>query len=198
MAFAADESRELQPNALVLRIQPDEGVALRFGAKVPGQAFHVRDVLMDMSYGSAFMEEAPEAYERLLLDAMAGDPTLFIRTDEVDQAWQIVDPILEAWQNRSVPLAGYAAGTWGPRRGRAAHRPGRAVLADSVAVDDWSAEGVHLSDVINALSVLRDQSSERNSARTAVMTLIAVAPGDEQAYRATNALRALGGHHPAE
>jgi glucose-6-phosphate 1-dehydrogenase len=116
LAFGADESRELQPNALVLRIQPDEGVALRFGAKVPGQAFNVRDVLMDMSYGSAFMEEAPEAYERLLLDAMAGDPTLFIRSDEVDQAWQIVDPILEAWQSRSVPLAGYAAGTWGPRQ----------------------------------------------------------------------------------
>jgi glucose-6-phosphate 1-dehydrogenase len=115
LAFDAAESRDLQPNALVLRIQPDEGVALRFGAKVPGQAFNVRDVLMDMSYGSAFMEEAPEAYERLLLDAMVGDPTLFIRSDEVDQAWQIVDPILEAWQSRSVPLAGYAAGSWGPR-----------------------------------------------------------------------------------
>jgi glucose-6-phosphate 1-dehydrogenase len=116
LAFGAAESRDLRPNALVLRIQPDEGVALRFGAKVPGQAFNVRDVLMDMSYGSAFMEEAPEAYERLLLDAMVGDPTLFIRSDEVDQAWQIVDPILEAWESRSVPLAGYAAGTWGPRQ----------------------------------------------------------------------------------
>jgi glucose-6-phosphate 1-dehydrogenase len=116
LAFGAAESRDLRPNALVLRIQPDEGVALRFGAKVPGQAFNVRDVLMDMSYGSAFMEEPPEAYERLLLDAMVGDPTLFIRSDEVDQAWQIVDPILQAWQGRSVPLAGYAAGTWGPRQ----------------------------------------------------------------------------------
>ena len=115
LAFGQAESRDLRPNALVLRIQPDEGVALRFGAKVPGQAFNVRDVLMDMSYGSAFMEDPPEAYERLLLDAMVGDPTLFIRSDEVDQAWQIVDPILDAWQGRSVPLAGYAAGTWGPR-----------------------------------------------------------------------------------
>ncbi|HET6874070.1 MAG TPA: glucose-6-phosphate dehydrogenase, partial [Acidimicrobiales bacterium] len=115
LAFGKAESRELRPNALVLRIQPDEGVALRFGAKVPGQAFNVRDVLMDMSYGSAFMEDPPEAYERLLLDAMVGDPTLFIRSDEVDQAWRIVDPILDAWQGRSVPLAGYAAGTWGPR-----------------------------------------------------------------------------------
>jgi glucose-6-phosphate 1-dehydrogenase len=116
LAFSAAESRELQPNALVLRIQPDEGVALRFGAKVPGQAFKVRDVLMDMSYGAAFLEEAPEAYERLLLDAMVGDPTLFIRSDEVDQAWQIVQPILTTWQERQVPLAGYAAGTWGPRQ----------------------------------------------------------------------------------
>jgi glucose-6-phosphate 1-dehydrogenase len=117
LAFGRAESRDLRPNALVLRIQPDEGVALRFGAKVPGQAFNVRDVLMDMSYGSAFMEDPPDAYERLLLDAMVGDPTLFIRSDEVDQAWQIVDPILAAWQARAVPLAGYAAGTWGPRQG---------------------------------------------------------------------------------
>jgi glucose-6-phosphate 1-dehydrogenase len=116
LAFGAAESRDLRPNALVLRIQPDEGVALRFGAKVPGQAFNVRDVLMDMSYGAAFIEEPPDAYERVLLDAMVGDPTLFIRSDEVDQAWQIVDPILEAWQGRSVPLAGYAAGSWGPRQ----------------------------------------------------------------------------------
>ncbi|HWE54821.1 MAG TPA: glucose-6-phosphate dehydrogenase [Acidimicrobiales bacterium] len=116
LAFGKAESRDLRPNALVLRIQPDEGVALRFGAKVPGQAFNVRDVLMDMSYGSAFMEDAPEAYERLLLDAMVGDPTLFIRSDEVDQAWRVVDPILDAWQGRAVPLAGYAAGTWGPRQ----------------------------------------------------------------------------------
>ena len=116
LAFPESESRELQPNALVLRIQPDEGVALRFGAKVPGQAFKVRDVLMDMSYGTAFLEEAPEAYERLLLDAMVGDPTLFIRSDEVDQAWRIVQPILTTWEERQVPLAGYAAGTWGPRQ----------------------------------------------------------------------------------
>jgi glucose-6-phosphate 1-dehydrogenase len=116
LAFNPAESRELRPNALVLRIQPDEGVALRFGAKVPGQSFKVRDVLMDMSYGAAFMEEAPDAYERLLLDAMVGDPTLFIRSDEVDQAWQIVQPILSTWEEQPVPLAGYAAGTWGPRQ----------------------------------------------------------------------------------
>jgi glucose-6-phosphate 1-dehydrogenase len=115
LPFAAHEVEGLHHNALVLRIQPDEGITLRFGAKVPGQAFEVRDVLMDFSYGAAFLEEAPDAYERLLLDAMVGDPTLFIRSDEVDQAWEIVDPVLQVWQNDEVPLARYPAGTWGPR-----------------------------------------------------------------------------------
>jgi glucose-6-phosphate 1-dehydrogenase len=115
LPFSAHESEGLHPNALVLRIQPDEGISLRFGAKVPGQAFEVRDVLMDFSYGAAFLEEPPDAYERLLLDAMVGDPTLFIRTDEVEQAWRIVDPILAAWQADRTPLAGYPAGTWGPK-----------------------------------------------------------------------------------
>lgn len=114
LPFRAHESRDLTPNALVLRIQPDEGINLRFGAKVPGQAFEVRDVLMDFSYGAAFLEEAPDAYERLILDAMIGDPTLFIRSDEVLQAWEIVDPILTAWGSGQAPLAGYPAGTWGP------------------------------------------------------------------------------------
>jgi glucose-6-phosphate 1-dehydrogenase len=126
LLFDAAEAQGLHPNTLVLRIQPDEGVTLRFGAKVPGQAFQVRDVLMDFSYGAAFLEEAPDAYERLLLDAMVGDPTLFIRSDEVDQAWQIVQPLLDAWGSGSqggaggrpqgAPLSGYAAGTWGPKR----------------------------------------------------------------------------------
>ncbi len=119
LLFEAAESRGLHPNTLVLRIQPDEGVTLRFGAKVPGQTFQVRDVLMDFSYGAAFLEETPDAYERLLLDALVGDPTLFIRSDEVDQAWQIVDPLLETWSTGAPPLAGYAAGTWGPRRAEA-------------------------------------------------------------------------------
>jgi glucose-6-phosphate 1-dehydrogenase len=113
LPFSAAEAHALEANALVLRVQPDEGITLRFGAKVPGQAFRVRTVSMDFSYGAAFLEETPDAYERLLLDAMVGDPTLFIRTDEVEQAWRIVDPILEAWAD-DAPLARYQAGTWGP------------------------------------------------------------------------------------
>jgi glucose-6-phosphate 1-dehydrogenase len=120
------EAKGLHPNIIVVRIQPDEGVTLRFGAKVPGQAFRVRDVLMDFSYGAAFIEESPDAYERLLLDAMIGDPTLFIRTDEVEQSWRIVDPILEAWADNDAPLARYAAGTWGPKEAdRLLEREGR-------------------------------------------------------------------------
>ncbi|MEA2843861.1 MAG: glucose-6-phosphate 1-dehydrogenase, partial [Actinomycetota bacterium] len=114
LPFAADQAQDLDPDALVLRIQPDEGITLRFGAKVPGQAFRVRSVSMDFFYGAAFLEETPDAYERLLLDALVGDQTLFIRSDEVAQAWRIVDPVLEAFQEADLPLARYEAGTWGP------------------------------------------------------------------------------------
>jgi glucose-6-phosphate 1-dehydrogenase len=115
LPFTRDQAEGLEANALVLRIQPDEGITLRFGAKVPGQAFRVRSVSMDFFYGAAFLEETPEAYERLLLDALVGDPTLFIRSDEVAQAWRICDPLLTAWDEEDVPLARYEAGTWGPR-----------------------------------------------------------------------------------
>jgi glucose-6-phosphate 1-dehydrogenase len=114
LPFAESQTKELEPDALVLRIQPDEGITLRFGAKVPGQTFRVRSVSMDFFYGAAFLEETPEAYERLLLDALIGDATLFIRSDEVQQAWCIVDPILSAFASDDIPLARYDAGTWGP------------------------------------------------------------------------------------
>ena len=97
LPFAGKLVRGLQPNALILRIQPDEGITLRFGAKVPGQDYRVRTVAMDFSYKDAFGTDPPEAYERLLLDAMIGDPTLFIRTDEVEQAWRLLEPVQEAF-----------------------------------------------------------------------------------------------------
>lgn len=126
LPFSAMLSRQLGPNAMVLRIQPDEGITLRFGAKVPGQAFEVRSVSMDFSYEAAFLEEPQDAYERLMLDALSGDPTLFIRTDEVDQAWRIVSPVLAAFSDGAVPLSQYAAGTWGPREAdRLLQRDGR-------------------------------------------------------------------------
>jgi glucose-6-phosphate 1-dehydrogenase len=126
LPFAAPQARGLHPNVLSLRIQPDEGICLRVGAKVPGQEFEVRDVALDFSYHSTFGEDPPDAYEPLLFDALVGDPTLFIRGDEVDQAWQICDPILQAWQTGDVPLARYMAGTWGPREAdRLLQRDGR-------------------------------------------------------------------------
>jgi len=114
LPFATSQAEGLEADALVLRIQPDEGITLRFGAKVPGQAFRVRSVSMDFFYGAAFLEETPEAYERLLLDALVGDPTLFIRSDEVAQAWRIVEPVIDAFSEGDLPLARYEAGTWGP------------------------------------------------------------------------------------
>ncbi len=120
----------IDPNLLVLRIQPDEGITLRFGAKVPGQALKIRDVSMDFLYGSAFLTEVPEAYERLLLDCMLGDATLFARVDEVDEAWRLCTAILDGWRARPPvvdDLPNYEAGSWGPQ---AAHemmgRDGRA------------------------------------------------------------------------
>ena len=197
LAFNKGESRDLRPNALVLRIQPDEGVSLRFGAKVPGQAFRVRDVLMDMSYGTSFLEEAPDAYERLLLDAMVGDPTLFIRSDEVDQAWQIVAADPHDLGGSVRPAGRLRRRHMGSPPGRPADPARRAPVADAVAVDTWDARGVRLADVTAALAALRHQSRERAALRTTVMTLVAIAPGDERAYSAMGALRTLGGHHPA-
>jgi glucose-6-phosphate 1-dehydrogenase len=126
LPFRQKQARHLGPNQLVLRIQPDEGITLRIGAKVPGQAFEVRSVSMDFLYGAAFAQETSDAYERLLLDALLGDPTLFIRTDEVEQAWRIVEPLLTAWGEGDAPLARYPAGAWGPKEAdRLLDRDGR-------------------------------------------------------------------------
>jgi glucose-6-phosphate 1-dehydrogenase len=102
-------------NALLLRIQPDEGISLRFEAKVPGQRVELQPVKMDFLYGTSFGVAPPEAYERLLLDCILGDATLFARADEVEAAWSIVNPLLDAWSSHDPPpLARYAAGSWGP------------------------------------------------------------------------------------
>lgn len=104
----------IEPNATVLRIQPDEGIEVAFGAKVPGSPFRVRTVKLDFSYVDSFAEQSPEPYERVLLDALLGDSTLFIRSDEVEHSWRIVTPLLEAFADNALPLATYPAGSWGP------------------------------------------------------------------------------------
>ena len=104
----------LHPNVLLVHIQPDEGVSLAIGAKVPGQGMTIRTVHMDFLYGGAFRMGMPEAYERLILDAMRGDATLFTRTDEVEEQWALVDAIVAPWARDRPAFPNYAAGTWGP------------------------------------------------------------------------------------
>jgi len=104
---------DLERDALIVRVQPDEGLSMRFGAKVPGHAFRVEKASMDFSYES-FEQQAIDAYERVILDALIGDPTLFIRADEVSRSWKIVDPVLQYWNDDDRPIPLYQAATWGP------------------------------------------------------------------------------------
>ena len=115
LAFQSQGSVGVQPNQLILTMQPNEGVSLSLGAKIPGSSMRIRPVNMEFLYGSAFMSQSPEAYERLILDAMRGDATLFTRNDEVDAQWSIIDPILQAWHgDDDMPLYTYASGSSGP------------------------------------------------------------------------------------
>jgi len=116
LMFKLTEGQSLPPNVLTMRIQPDEGISLRVAAKVPGAGTKLQPVQMDFDYGASFGQAGPDAYVRLLLDAMLGDPTLFARDDEIDTAWSLMQPIMEAWSDspwtQSLPM--YEAGTWGP------------------------------------------------------------------------------------
>ncbi|HWV79413.1 MAG TPA: glucose-6-phosphate dehydrogenase [Isoptericola sp.] len=130
LPFESSLTSDLGNNALVIRVQPDEGVTLRFGAKVPGTAMEVRDVTMDFGYGHSFTESSPEAYERLILDVLLGDPPLFPTREEVELSWKILDPVTAYWASKGRPEQ-YASGTWGPesadkmmaRDGRSWRRP---------------------------------------------------------------------------
>jgi glucose-6-phosphate 1-dehydrogenase len=113
LPFNATDTQELGQNALVIRVQPDEGVTMRFGSKVPGSAMEVRDVNMDFAYGESFTESSPEAYERLLLDVLIGEPPLFPGHEEVELSWKILDPIEEFWAANGRPQS-YPAGSAGP------------------------------------------------------------------------------------
>jgi glucose-6-phosphate 1-dehydrogenase len=104
-----------EPDALLLRVAPSEGLSIRFGAKVPGRSFEVRKASMDFAYADGFPNASADAYERVIFDALLGDPTLFIRADEVGRSWRIVDPIIQYWAAAKEPIPLYQAGTWGPR-----------------------------------------------------------------------------------
>jgi glucose-6-phosphate 1-dehydrogenase len=113
LPFHQADVEMLGNNQLVIRVQPDEGVTLKFGSKVPGTQMEVRDITMDFQYGEAFTDSSPEAYERLILDVLIGDRTLFPDAAEVEQSWQVVDPLEEAWAGTQPET--YRAGEWGPR-----------------------------------------------------------------------------------
>jgi glucose-6-phosphate 1-dehydrogenase len=114
LAFSQEGSLGVQPNQLVLTLQPNEGVSLRLGAKIPGTRMIIRPVNMEFLYGTSFLSQSPEAYERLITDAMRGDATLFTRNDEVEAQWEICDPIVTAWSHLPGPLPQYEAGSQGP------------------------------------------------------------------------------------
>jgi glucose-6-phosphate 1-dehydrogenase len=115
LAFQSSGSVGVQSNQIILTVQPDEGVSVSLGAKIPGTRMRIRPVNMEFRYGTSFMSESPEAYERLILDAMRGDATLFTRGDEIEALWGIIDPILSAWhEDTTTPVPQYAAGSAGP------------------------------------------------------------------------------------
>ena len=113
--FSQDGDGVGRPNLLIIRIQPDEGISLRFLSKYPGSGMHLRPVSMDFNYGSSFGARTPSAYETLLLDAMIDDATLYTRQDMVDASWAAVQPILDDWKDRKFEFPNYASGTWGPK-----------------------------------------------------------------------------------
>ena len=132
LPFSPTDTEELGANALVIRVQPDEGITIRFGSKVPGPTMEVRDVNMDFSYGQSFTEASPEAYERLILDVLLGEPSLFPQDEEVELSWKILDPIEKAWARTKAQPEPYPAGTWGPAVGRRHDGPRRPRLAAAV------------------------------------------------------------------
>ena len=115
LGFDTAGSRGVEPNQIVLTVQPNEGVSISLGAKIPGTKLRIRPVNMEFLYGTAFLSQSPEAYERLILDAMRGDATLFTRNDEVEAQWRIIDPIVTAWREMPGPLPQYESGTQGPK-----------------------------------------------------------------------------------
>ncbi|KHL05201.1 glucose-6-phosphate dehydrogenase [Sinomonas humi] len=131
LLFRDQGTAEFGQNAVVIRVQPDEGATIRFGSKVPGTQMEVRDVSMDFGYGNSFTESSPEAYERLILDVLLGEPPLFPRHEEVELSWKILDPFEEYWANTGDKPEPYAPGSWGPasadalmaRDGRSWRRP---------------------------------------------------------------------------
>jgi glucose-6-phosphate 1-dehydrogenase len=125
LAFKQEGSLGVRPNQLILTMQPNEGVSLSLGAKIPGTRMRIRPVYMEFLYGTSFLSQSPEAYERLITDAMRGDATLFTRNDEVEAQWRICDPIVQNWEKTAGPLPQYPSGSQGPAEAQTLMLPGQ-------------------------------------------------------------------------
>ena len=125
LGFSQDGSVGVRQNQLILTIQPNEGVSMSLAAKIPGTRMRIRPVNMEFLYGTSFLSQSPEAYERLILDVMRGDATLFTRNDEVEEQWRICDPVVQAWHQADASLPEYPAGSQGPAEAEALILPGQ-------------------------------------------------------------------------
>ena len=201
--FEETASEGLRPNVLLVHVQPDEGVSLAIGAKVPGQGMTIRTVHMDFLYGGAFRTGMPEAYERLILDTLLGDGTLFTRADEVEEQWLLVDAIVAALAARpaGIPeLRGRDVGAAERRRSAPPRRPLLAApLSAPVELDSWTGEDVRIADVETALARLRAAAGTLGGSpnmRTSVMTHLAWVP-EPWLDQARAALAGMAERHPS-
>ena len=194
LPFAETATEDLTHNAIVFRIQPDEGATIRFGSKVPGSAMEIRDVNMDFAYGGSFTENSPEAYERLILDVLLGDPPLFPQNAEVELCWKILDPVLEHWakadESGRRTVEQYAPGDVGPAVGARHARPrGPTVEAPMMELTDTNASGI-------SAALMEARKRAGSPAMGMVMTLVVVVDEDA-APHAMECARAASQEHPA-
>ena len=202
LPFSASATEDLTQNALVIRIQPDEGMTMRFGSKVPGTAMEIRDVNMDFAYGGSFTESSPEAYERLILDVLLGDPPLFPRHEEVELSWKILDPILEHWAKQDAAGKG-KPDTYDVRRPGAPDQstPDDATMlrprrADAPGGDPEMIELTDTNSAAIAAEFVRARTKAGSPAMGMVMTLVIVVDEDV-ADEAMAAAREASHEHPA-
>ena len=197
LAFQSKGSVGVQPNQLILTVQPNEGVSLSLGAKIPGASMRIRPVNMEFLYGTSFMSQSPEAYERLILDAMRGDATLFTRNDEVDAQWSIIDPILQAWGEGSPPLAEYEAGTPGPAEADDAARRGPPLEA-AVVDEVWSERDTTPAKIEAALRqiVTEHHHSDHPFVPARVLNVVVVVDGEFRG-EIENRFERVGRYHPS-
>ena len=185
LAFDQQGSVGVQPNQLIMTMQPNEGVAISLGAKIPGSRMRIRPVNMEFLYGTAFLSQSPEAYERLIMDAMRGDATLFTRDDEVEAQWRIIDPILQAWAQDDSPLPQYPAGS--QRAGGGERHPRRrAPVADDLsgrAAPSWTVSGPR-------------RTRHRPTSRPRSQELLKQRHDEDTAYRARAGAQPRGDRRP--